>query len=109
MRAGHYRRVRLCHAEVFQQSIHVRGTFYIYPGEEHAISGKKIAYRKRSGERGRPDDTKADEVRRFAQQLSARNKSLENNIAQARTLIQYMPQSFCRDLVCLAIAAGNRR
>ena len=87
MGAGHNRRIRLRHAEAFQQLIYLGIGFYIYPGEEHAIPGEKIAYPKRIRGIARPDHTQADEVRRLAYQLSARDKSLENKIAQAGALI----------------------
>ena len=105
--AGDHRRVRLGHAELLEQPVHLRVGLHVHPGEQHAVLGQEVADPK--GVRGvaRADHPQAGEVGRLAQELPPGDERLKNDVAQVRALVQDAPQRLARNLNHLAVAPGD--
>ncbi len=108
MRASNHRRVGLRDIELLEQAVHFWIGFQVHPGKEDAISAEKVADAK--GVRGvaRANHPQAREIRRFAEELPARDERLENDVAEGRALIQHLPQRLSRDFEYFALASRNR-
>ncbi len=104
MAAGDHGRVRLGHAELLEQLVHLRVGLQVHPGEQHPVLGQEVAHPE--GVRGvaRADDAQPGEAGRLAQELAAGDERLEDDVAQVRALVQHAPQALAGDLDDLAPA-----
>src|SRR4029077_4736617 len=75
--------------------------------EQHTVSGEKIPNPKRVRRVTRSNHSQPYEIGRLSKQLPARDKSLQNDVAQVGALVQYMPQRLSRDFKHLAVAPGD--
>ena len=104
---GDHGRVGFAHPETLEELSHLRFSLGVQPGERNPVLGQKVAHAKRVLRIPRADDAQAHELCRLPQDLPPGDERLEDDVAQARMIIQEMSQSVRGYLVDYGIATSD--
>src|SRR5581483_3765214 len=106
--ADHHRRRRRRNVEVAQDPFGLRVGLEVDPGEGDGIPRGEVAQTMRVGGEARPDDSDAGETA-VEQQRAAREKRLDDDLAELRELVDGMAQIDRAHLEDLALDGGAGR